>query len=567
MNMYALRTKTVPELREICKTKNLKAKTKQDMIDILTKHACFHRISTYEDDELVSLRVFFNLFRKHAHEGGEGASEEEGIIPESAETTDPIPSGDAQHQFIDTLRSECSCGSELTYTEKVDPRKSHIYEYHKEGILSRYGDLGNSGEMILIHGTDESNIKEILDDDFSFTINTSHGKMCGKGIYFTQDLALACKYSERRKLKKYFIVCLVHVGDVVKGHPGMDKLPRMDSGDKYYDTSVDCVDYPKQFVKYRPGTYNILGVLKLDIINTESPLFRRDRGITMGGNGLTTGRRNWPTVITPSPSPSPSIPDIDMTRIKEQIEIHTREMRVYDKSIQGLLNSGRSRAAQEAAGTSEKLLSLHVGKDKLMKHLERLNKELSQLVRDRSYLNRSTNKCQLKIYNEIQNPLEVYYSKKTKPEGFVISNQLRVKIPMPHICPNLSDIWASVQKYCFENNLFYQNCHTGIFLPDQMLMDLLTISPTTRISSQNIRTLLKDRITLLTDDNLGLILDTATGYKLMTTIEPSASWAVNASIGHTFICGFRTMKRKYPENFVLMKKITVSLNYEKYIIP
>ena len=99
-----------------------------------------------------------------------------------------------------------------------------------------------------------------------------------------------------------------------------------------------------------------------------------------------------------------------------------------------------------------------------------------------------------------------------------------------------------------------------------MLMDLLTIPPTTRISSQNIQTLLRDHITLLTDDNLGLVLDTA-GYKLMTTIEPSSSWAVNTSIGHTFICGFRTMKRKYPENFVLMKRITVSRYHEKHIIP
>ena len=100
-----------------------------------------------------------------------------------------------------------------------------------------------------------------------------------------------------------------------------------------------------------------------------------------------------------------------------------------------------------------------------------------------------------------------------------------------------------------------------------MLMDLLTIPPTTRISSQNIQTLLGDRIIPLTDDNLGLILDTDTNYKHMVTIEPSAkSWKVATTIGHTFICGFRTLKKNYPDNFVLMKRIKVSRYHEKHII-
>ena len=120
---------------------------------------------------------------------------------------------------------------------------------------------------------------------------------------------------------------------------------------------------------------------------------------------------------------------------------------------------------------------------------------------------------------------------------------------MPPICPQISDIWKRIKEYCTYHHLFYQNYGTGIFLPDQMLMDLLTIPPTTRISSQNIQTLLRDHITLLTDENLGLILDTSyrgitAGYKHMATIEPSSNWIVKTNLGHTFICGFRTLKEK-----------------------
>ena len=44
----------------------------------------------------------------------------------------------------------------------------------------------------------------------------------------------------------------------------MDIHPKMPDKDKYFDTSVDNIHSPKQFVKKKNGTYNILGIITIE---------------------------------------------------------------------------------------------------------------------------------------------------------------------------------------------------------------------------------------------------------------------------------------------------------------
>ena len=168
-------------------------------------------------------------------------------------------------------------------------------------------------------------------------------------------------------------------------------------------------------------------------------------------------------------------------------------------------------------------------------------------------------------------PVEVYYSKgSSKPERYAIHWELRNKLSILKTSTNVHEIWSIFQKYCCDRHLFYQNYDTGIFLPDKILMDLLEIPPTTRISADNIMKILKSHLTLITDKNLGLILDEE--YRHMATIAAPApshrppTKGFKTSIGHKFICGIRTQKKKYPNNFVLLKKIRVSQSNECHYI-
>ena len=65
------------------------------------------------------------------------------------------------------------------------------------------------------------------------------------------------------KSTKYVIVCNVHIGDICQGYSTMNIHPKMRDRDKQYDTSVDNIRSPKQFIKKKNGTYNILGIITI----------------------------------------------------------------------------------------------------------------------------------------------------------------------------------------------------------------------------------------------------------------------------------------------------------------
>ena len=122
-----------------------------------------------------------------------------------------------------------------------------------------------------------------IEYDFSLTVNETHGHKHGKGIYFTNDIDKALYYSERTSSEKYVMVCLVHVGDIMVGRMDTSLHPVIpgSSIDKTYDTSVDNLHSPIQFVKKKNGCYNILGIMKFDLNNSKllSESFLKTAGV------------------------------------------------------------------------------------------------------------------------------------------------------------------------------------------------------------------------------------------------------------------------------------------------
>tara|TARA_Y100001958_G_C21232761_1_gene558699 strand:- start:1332 stop:2426 length:1095 start_codon:yes stop_codon:yes gene_type:complete len=176
---------------------------------------------------------------------------------------EPKPEDSIIQDLISGLRCKYP-RSNVIFDKHSDENNDLIYRANKGKYVSQYGSLGENGEMILYHGTDEKNLISILNDDFRLTNNPVHGHMFGKGIYFTNDIEKAIYYSERGKSTKYIIVCNVHVGDICKGYSTMNIHPKIPDRDKLYDTSVDDVYSPKQFIKKKNGTYNILGIITIE---------------------------------------------------------------------------------------------------------------------------------------------------------------------------------------------------------------------------------------------------------------------------------------------------------------
>jgi len=408
----------------------------------------------------------------------EPAPEPEPVDPH----TQPRPPEDKLYKFLDSMKDACGPEDYVEFKAINEDRFSRPYELHKQIYLDRYGDLGKHGEMILIHGTDADNIPEIVSDDFSLTKKSAHGQRFGTGIYFTQNLSLACNYSERGKLTKHFIVCLVHIGDIVQGTHRMDKLPRIASdSSKYYDSSVDDITRPKQFVKYKHHTYNMIGGLTLTIHDKKSPLFRPDLVRSRPGG-----------IVSRTPS------------IRRPLKKGTNKGDRYD----------------------------------------------------------------IQIHNMLKVDVEVYHTRFSSIlDKYILSDEMISKFKLPKKAYTFgvgglrngtgTTLWKIIQTYCLTNHLFYRDHTTGIFLPDPMLCDLFEISPTTRISVQNIKRLMKPHMTRITDSTIGLAINETMKYHTYS-IMAGKDLILETFVGNEFFCGFRTLKKNPPENFVLLKKCFVS---------
>tara|TARA_B100000683_G_scaffold106219_1_gene104494 strand:+ start:516 stop:1889 length:1374 start_codon:yes stop_codon:yes gene_type:complete len=189
-----------------------------------------------------------------------------------------------------------------------DHESDYTYRLFKHKFYKKYGDLGEHGEMILFHGTDKCNIQGILNDDFSLTVSATHGYKHGRGIYFTNCIDKALYYSERGNDEKYVFICLVHVGDTMIGRMNTDLHPKIPGSSigKTYDTSVDKLVNPKQFVKKKNGCYNILGIMKFNL----NPIVTNSRYLTGGATGQSNTQQS-------------NIPEL---KIGTQVEIITKRL-------------------------------------------------------------------------------------------------------------------------------------------------------------------------------------------------------------------------------------------------
>ena len=254
MDFGELKQKSVNDLREICRGDRLKYKNfsyhtrKSDLITfIIRQNSDTHPPPT---PEVIS--NLYDIFETE-EEKDERYTEMYMEKPHDAEI----------HDLVNSLQSQYS-GSNVIFDSHNDPNNDIIYRGNKGKYISQYNSLGENGEMILYHGTNGDNLMSILSDDFRLTSNPVHGSLFGRGIYFTNDIEKAIYYSEKGKTTKYVIVCIVHVGDIVKGNQNMHIHPLMPGNHKRYDTSVDNIRYPKQFIKKKNGTYNILGIITIE---------------------------------------------------------------------------------------------------------------------------------------------------------------------------------------------------------------------------------------------------------------------------------------------------------------
>ena len=522
MSLSTLNSISVKELQSLCRRDNLRIgkKNKAELIITLTLKALFDAIRNYEDDELDILRLHFKVLKRHylgsqftrgqmlSHVYEPGHEVDNAADEDAADTADtaydgldnspaitecePLlrarPEVTELMTFVEDLKRKYEGDAALDFEGYMNEEYSHLYTYFKEGEVRKNNDLGAMGERILIHGTDENNIQSILQTDFSLTNHTRHGSAFGRGIYFTDDLELATKYSERGKNDKYFIVCIVHVGNIVRGDSRMAMLPKIPNIDRYYDTSVDNVDSPKQFVKYKNHRYNILGVLHLKITNQDSVLLKHDR-------------RGGYRPISSASSTSSSSPTHSTISGRHQMLTGSRPK---PNAKVTLINK-----------TKVPITTYYIGKRA----------------------------------EDLREGKRVILSEELKAFFHFVTGEI--------LSLAKDDCWERIRCYCIANKLHTRDSggtRNDTYIPDQALITLLEISPTTRITEFNIQKFLEPHYIPITDDNIGYLIHHA---RKIITVPEKREERIHAYIGHKFISGFFTRKKSFPNNFVVVAEFKV----------
>jgi len=489
MSLINLKTKqTIKDLISLCKENRIqnykKYKIKNKLINHINLHICFYSILIFNDDELDILKLYFTKM-KHFVEMDHNE------LNDTLENISLLsrPSNDLINEFINNLKNKYLETAEIDFKIYENDRYNDLYKYHKKYNFEQYGELGDFTEKILIHGTDESNLKSIFENDFSLTINIRHGSVLGKGIYFTNDLELASKYSERNKKEKYYILCNVHVGNIIRGTSRMDMLPKMENQERYYDTSVDNCNNPKQFVKFKNNTYNFLGIIHVKILDDKSPLFKHDK---------TINNKYYHKYYNPKQS---------INNYYHKYNNHNQLNNLYLKN----------------------------GRNKITNILQKDQVEVS-------------------VKNKTKNLIYIYSLNEDIRLGnkMILSEDFKIFFNLEkNILLSKQECWEKIKSYCCLHNLYYLNYQTGMYIPDGPLYNLLKISSTTRISCQNIYSILDRQFIKLNPTNMGYI----TMYSdLIDFIDTDQGKILLIQKNKHIMCGFFSQKTDFPTNFVVRKR-------------
>jgi hypothetical protein len=134
------------------------------------------------------------------------------------------------------------------------------FQQMKAHLSAQYEAAGKRlEERLLYHGTSLDRVKKIAEENFDWRrsgeVNCRKGNFYGHGAYFSNNPQHSHFYAKPDcDGVRYMFACQVLVGLVTKGKPDMRCLPAW-SGDVNYDTAVNDVEKPWEYVKFDNSHY------------------------------------------------------------------------------------------------------------------------------------------------------------------------------------------------------------------------------------------------------------------------------------------------------------------------
>ncbi|XP_071382569.1 protein mono-ADP-ribosyltransferase PARP12 isoform X1 [Centroberyx affinis] len=131
-----------------------------------------------------------------------------------------------------------------------NPSLWRMFQWQKEQMKEKNGGKPVD-ERYLFHGTDESLIDAICEQNFDWRVCGVHGTHYGKGSYFANAASYSDRYAKIKSSKnKIMFVALVLVGEFTKGSSSYVRPPAKGTTNRLYDSCVDSETNPNIFVVF-----------------------------------------------------------------------------------------------------------------------------------------------------------------------------------------------------------------------------------------------------------------------------------------------------------------------------
>uniref|UniRef100_A0A3Q1FPB5 Poly (ADP-ribose) polymerase family, member 12a n=1 Tax=Acanthochromis polyacanthus TaxID=80966 RepID=A0A3Q1FPB5_9TELE len=170
-------------------------------------------------------------------------------LPEFGFKLIPLPKSAKEHNRIEMLFKLTMPQGKISSIQRIqNPSLWKVFQWQKDQMKDRNG--GNLvNEQYLFHGTDESLIEAICEQNFDWRMCGVHGTAYGKGSYFAKDASYSDRYAKIRGTpNKIMFVALVLVGEYTKGKSSYVRPPPKGGSWTLYDSCVDSESNPSIYV-------------------------------------------------------------------------------------------------------------------------------------------------------------------------------------------------------------------------------------------------------------------------------------------------------------------------------
>ncbi|XP_030281693.1 protein mono-ADP-ribosyltransferase PARP12 isoform X1 [Sparus aurata] len=153
-----------------------------------------------------------------------------------------------EYSRIETLFKLTMPQSTIKNIQRIqNPSLWKVFQWQKEQMMMRNGGKAVN-QQYLFHGTDESLIEAICEQNFDWRMCGVHGTAYGKGSYFARDASYSDRYTSKKSRNKIMFAALVLVGEYTKGSSAHVRPPAKRDGKTLYDSCVNLESDPSIYV-------------------------------------------------------------------------------------------------------------------------------------------------------------------------------------------------------------------------------------------------------------------------------------------------------------------------------